>query len=154
MHCSNAMTNEQMRAAFDECAVRHSAHLVDLIVRGTVSRPVIEVYVDSREGVGSDMCAGISRAIAESIERNGMVRGAYRLEVSSPGIDRPLQEAWQYPKHLGRVLEVTTVSGDGPMVGELREADEQGIQLMLLDGETQMRLGFEVIRSSMVRAPW
>jgi ribosome maturation factor RimP len=148
------MNNEQIRAAFEGCAVRHSAHLVDLIVRGSVSRPVIEVYVDSKEGVSSDLCAAISRDVAETIDRQGWFRGAYRLEVSSPGIDRPLLHAWQYPKHLGRVIEVSTVSGEAPFVGELREAGEHGIVLLLLDGETHLRLPTESIRSSLVRAPW
>jgi ribosome maturation factor RimP len=148
------MNNEQIRAAFDECAVRHSAHLVDLTVRGSVSRPVIEVYVDSKDGVTSDLCAAISRDIAEVIDSQKMFRSEYRLDVSSPGIDRPLLYDWQYVKHLGRVIEVSTVSGDGPFVGELREAGGQNIVLLLLDGETQMRLGFESIRSSLVRAPW
>jgi ribosome maturation factor RimP len=148
------MNIEQIRAAFEACAVRHSAHLVDLVVRGTVSRAVIEVYVDSKDGVSSELCAAISRDVAETIDREGWFRGSYRLEVSSPGIDRPLLHAWQYPKHLGRVIEVSTVSGDGPFVGELREADDQTIGLLLLDGETHMRLGLESIRSSVVRAPW
>jgi len=148
------MNTEQLRAALESYATRHSAHLVDLIVRGTVSRAVVEVFVDSKDGVTSELCAAISRDVAEAIDKNAWFKGTYRLEVSSPGIDRPLEHAWQYPKHLGRVLEVNTISGDGPYVGELRETGDHGIGLLLLDGETHLRLNFESIRSSVVRAPW
>jgi ribosome maturation factor RimP len=148
------MNNEHMRAALQTCAARHSAHLVDLIVRGSAAKAVVEVYVDSKDGVTSELCAAISRDAAEAIDKHAWFKGAYRLEVSSPGIDRPLEHVWQYPKHLGRVLEVNTISGDGPYVGELREAGDQGISLLLLDGETQLRLNFESIRASVVRAPW
>jgi ribosome maturation factor RimP len=148
------MNNDQMQAAFEECAARHSAHLIDLVVRGSHSRPVIEVFIDAKDGVTSELCAEVSRDVAETIDRERWVRGTYRLDVSSPGIDRPLRFPWQYPKHLGRVMDVYAAGIDAPYVGELTFADDNGIVLQLLEGASALRLTFEAIKMAIVRAPW
>jgi ribosome maturation factor RimP len=79
--------------------------LVDLRRVGTVERPILQVRVDrpdSRPGQGitADDCAGISRSLERFLESSAMVGPRYVLEVSSPGIERPLR----WPEHWRRFI--------------------------------------------------
>jgi ribosome maturation factor RimP len=79
--------------------------LVDLRRVGTLQRPILQVRVDrpdSRpgQGVTADDCAGISRSLERFLESRAMVGPRYVLEVSSPGIERPLR----WPEHWRRFV--------------------------------------------------
>ncbi len=87
----------------------------------------LQVFIDSDEGVTFDTCQRISRYLEEHLDREGWLGEAYTLEVSSPGLSRPLKFPRQYPKHLGRKVEVTA---DGETLrGTLVEVGEKGIVL-------------------------
>lgn len=67
----------------------------------------IEVFLDSDSGITFEKCQKISRFLEEHIDANGWLGDTYTLEVSSPGISRPLELWRQYPRNLGRTLEIT-----------------------------------------------
>ena len=67
----------------------------------------VEVFLDSDTGITFDKCQRISRYLEQHIDENGWLGEKYTLEVSSPGVSRPLTLLRQYPKHLGRKLEIT-----------------------------------------------
>ncbi|MBN2613783.1 MAG: ribosome assembly cofactor RimP [Bacteroidales bacterium] len=79
--------------------------LVDLTVD---SKNRVKVIVDTIEGISIDKCVEISRMIESNLDRDSE---DYDLEVSSPGIDRPLTMPFQFAKNIGRQLSVTTQSG-------------------------------------------
>ena len=66
----------------------------------------VQVFIDSTEGVSFDKCRRLSRALEKEIDENGWLGEKYVLEVSSAGIDRPLTDLRQYPKNVGRNVEV------------------------------------------------
>ena len=79
--------------------------LVDLRRTGTLQRPILQVRVDrpdSRpgQGVTAEDCAGISRSLERFLETRAMVGPRYVLEVSSPGLERPLR----WPEHWRRFV--------------------------------------------------
>jgi ribosome maturation factor RimP len=85
-----------------------------------------------------------------------LIPGSYRLDVSSPGIDRPLRFPWQYRKHLGRSLRVVAASGaeQRELVGTLTGVGDEGIVLDL-GGETgAVSIRFPEIGEASVPAPW
>ena len=69
--------------------------LVELRRGGTARKPLLDVRIDRREGskVSVDDCALVSRALEPELEASGLVRDDYVLEVSSPGLERPLRSA-------------------------------------------------------------
>ena len=81
--------------------------LIDIVLRGTERNRVIEVFVDGEKNITAKDCAAISRKLNEVFEENELIKAAYRLDVSSPGIDRPLLYLKQYPKHINRKFEIT-----------------------------------------------
>lgn len=84
--------------------------LLEIIRRGQTNSTVLEIIVDSEEGVHLDTLADISREIGAFLdEADDVLKGRYRLEVSTPGLDRPLEHDWQFRKNLGRLVSVTWV---------------------------------------------
>ncbi|MHB8338192.1 MAG: hypothetical protein ACYDEE_12325 [Ignavibacteriaceae bacterium] len=81
--------------------------LVDIIFRGNPNNRIIEIFIDGEKNVSADDCAKVSREIEEQIESLGLIDSSYRLEVSSPGVDRPLKFLKQYPKHINRKFEIS-----------------------------------------------
>lgn len=123
---------------------------VDLSVRGTPQNPVIEIFVDSEEGITSDDCAKISRTITEVFEKLDVVGDKFRLDVSSPGIDRPLKYIKQYPKNVGRNFEVMYEddSVKEKIKGKLVEVKENDLFFETKNG--QLKLPFEKIITAKV----
>jgi ribosome maturation factor RimP len=144
-------TRETLLAPVEQAVESHGAHLIDLNVRGDRGRPVIEVYVDNEAGVTSDLCAEISRSVMQSIETGGMILGPFRLDVSSPGIDRPLRFSWQYTKHMGRPVAVVTRSG-GTIDGTLDASDATAVTVTTKAGSQQVLHG-DIVELR-VKAPW
>ncbi|MGH7570396.1 MAG: ribosome maturation factor RimP [Gemmatimonadota bacterium] len=97
---------KRLSSLIQPLVAREGAELVDLQIAGSRRRPVVRVFVDRPEGVGVDDCARLSRLLETELETAGAVPEIYVLEVSSPGIDRPLRERSHYERYLGRDIEV------------------------------------------------
>lgn len=103
---------ENIRTAAKEIAEKHNLLLIDLVIRGSEASGVIEVYIDGESNVSADDCANVSRELNKKIEEGEFVKGNYRLDVSSPGVNRPLVYLKQFPKHISRKFELEYKSGD------------------------------------------
>lgn len=70
----------------------------------------LEIYVDTDDGITIDACARLSRKLAEEVEMRpdlqDLLPNRFRLDVSSPGLSRPLKLERQYRKNIGRLLRV------------------------------------------------
>ncbi|HEY1952314.1 MAG TPA: ribosome maturation factor RimP [Gemmatimonadaceae bacterium] len=89
--------------------------LFELKVGGGRGRPVLDVRVDREDGqqVTVDDCAAASRAIENMLDADDFAGRNYVLEVSSPGVERPLRNATDWRKYIGQSVVVTaTVPGD------------------------------------------
>ena len=109
--------------------------LEDLSVTAAGRRSLIRVTVDGDDGIDLDGIATVSRAVSEALdaaEPNGAAfAGPYVLEVSSPGVDRPLTESRHWRRGVGRLVCVP-VGRPGEQVertGRIFAADEQGLTL-------------------------
>jgi ribosome maturation factor RimP len=102
-------------------------------VRVTVAgkRRLLRVIVDSDHGVSLDDAADVSREISVLLDAsNALGDVAYTLEVSSPGVDRPLTEPRHWRRARGRLVRVK-VAGEGSVEGRLLAADADGVTLGL-----------------------
>lgn len=86
--------------------------LVDFNIRGDQRKWIIEVYVDGEKNVSADNLAEISREINSAIEEKNLIDKSYRLDVSTPGVDRPLKFLQQFPKHVNRNFEIVIQDKD------------------------------------------
>jgi ribosome maturation factor RimP len=103
--------------------------LVDLSISKGLKRSLVTILVDTMEGITIDACALMSRKLAHHIEENLWIEEAYNLEVSSPGLDFPLTQGWQFEKNLGRTVKVWMKEGD-PVMGTLQGHTADSIQVL------------------------
>ncbi len=88
----------------------------------------LQIFIDSDSGIDFTKCRKISRYLEEYIDENNWLGEKYTIEVSSPGIDRPLKFPRQYQKNIGRRLEIDTKE-DEKFSGTLIESNDEGVVL-------------------------
>lgn len=106
------MEKLQLFKKFEEIISSLGYLLIDTVIRGDSHLRVIELYIDNEKGITTDDCSLVSRAVNEAIEAEELIDTSYRLDVSSPGTDRPLKFLIQYNKHVNRKLEVEYEDGE------------------------------------------
>jgi ribosome maturation factor RimP len=103
--------------------------LVRVRMSGGAARPTLQVMAERPDRtMDVDDCARLSRAISDAFEANDPISGEYVLEVSSPGIDRPLTRAKDFEAYAGHVARIETTA---PVAGRKRF---RGVLLGLADG--------------------
>jgi ribosome maturation factor RimP len=95
-------------------------------------RRLLRVVVDSDRGVSLDDAAAISRELSTALDTVAVMGDfPYTLEVSSPGVDRPLTDQRHWRRAVGRLVQVTVSDSDGarPVSGRVAAADADGVTL-------------------------
>jgi len=95
-------------------------------------RRLLRVVVDSDRGVSLDDAAAISRELSTALDTVAVMGDfPYTLEVSSPGVDRPLTDQRHWRRAVGRLVQVTVTDSDGarPVSGRVAAADADGVTL-------------------------
>lgn len=130
--------------------------VVGVEVRGFQGSRVVQVTLDSDAGAGLDELAEASRRLSFLLDTEDVVKGRYRLDVTSPGADEPLHLPRQFPRNIGRTLEVR-FRGEGETdetaTGELTSATDTAITLATDDGK-QIDIVHDAIREARVLLPW
>lgn len=97
-------------------------------IKSSASNQII-VLLDADNGITIEKCTSINKALYKYIEESGLFPdGNFSLEVSSPGVDRPLKLRRQYEKNVGRQVEVLMNDGS-KLTGVLSGVDEENIFL-------------------------
>ena len=88
-----------------------------------------KIYIDGDQGITIDQCIKFNRALYKKIEEAALYpEGDFSLEVSSPGVDEPLQNIRQYKKNIGRKVEVTLLD-EHKLEGILKEVETDTISI-------------------------
>ena len=131
-------------------AEQAGVELLEAQFRRAGSRGVLTFIVDKQGGVTLDECAAVNRRLGEFLERESesdadFMKGAYFLEVSSPGLDRPLKTPRDFDRARGERVRAVwrTPEGAGIVsIGSLAGVDEEGIDLEIKNGE-RIRIPFK-----------
>lgn len=91
---------------------------VDLEFKRDAQGQVLRIFIDKPAGVTLDDCISVSREVSAILEVEDPISQAYRLEVSSPGLDRPLKKAEDFERFAGQMVKIKT--------GSLLDPDERG----------------------------
>ncbi|WP_127130736.1 ribosome maturation factor RimP [Georgenia sp. SYP-B2076] len=121
----------RLRAALEPVVGASGLFLEDVTVAAAGHRKIVRAVVDLPDGPGgvsSDQLSEVSREISGVLDDVDLVEGAYTLEVTTPGTDRPLTEPRHYRRAVGRLVTAETTAGRA-VTGRLREADAAGIVL-------------------------
>jgi ribosome maturation factor RimP len=104
--------------------------LVLLEEAGTRRQKILRLYVDHPDGVTHELCARVSTAVEKVLDERDVIEGTYMLEVSSPGLERPLRKRSHFEAQLGKMVYVKTkvpVEGSKVWQGTLLEVGEDAI---------------------------
>ena len=115
-------------------------------------RRLLRVVVDSDRGVSLDDAAALSRKLSAALDTVAVMgEFPYTLEVSSPGVDRPLTDPRHWRRAVGRLVQVTvTDSGDsGAICGRIGAADSDGVTLEV--GGARRRFGYAALGAGAVQ---
>jgi ribosome maturation factor RimP len=125
--------------------------LEDVGVTAAGKRSVVRVVVDKDGGVTLDDIADVSRTIGDVLDRvdetdPDLLGATYVLEVSSPGVDRPLTEPRHWRRNVRRLVRATLREGD-PVTGRVLAADDEGVTLEV-DGAERRLAHADVLRGA------
>ncbi len=107
---------------------------------------VLRIYIDLEQGILVEDCEKVSRQVSAVLDVEDPIRGAYTLEVSSPGIDRPLFTPEQYAAYVGQTVRIQlgrALEGRRKFKGKLTEVSDEG--LVLTDNGESFQLPFDII---------
>jgi len=101
----------QLSAQLAPIVKDHGAILVDVEIAGSKSQPSIRILVHKDPAISLAACEQISREVADYLDVEDPLPGRYRLEVTSPGLDRPLVTDGDFARAKGYLLKVVLLSG-------------------------------------------
>ncbi|SFV90771.1 FIG000325: clustered with transcription termination protein NusA [hydrothermal vent metagenome] len=112
----------------------NGARLYDIETVTEFDEKIYRVSITKEEGVSLDLCADISSELSPFLDVNPPMHGQYRLEVSSPGIERKLTKPAHFKQSIGEKVKVKVLGGD-KLKGTLKEADDEGIVVETKEGD-------------------
>jgi len=117
---------------------------IELIKNGHIS--LLRVYIDKFEGVNIDDCVLVSQQLTGLLDVKDPIKGQYNLEVSSPGIDRPLFTDEQLKKHIGHIVMIKLrekYRGKRKITGVLEAVDN--LEIIIKCNENNEKIPSELI---------
>jgi ribosome maturation factor RimP len=105
-------------------------------LKGLGKHTLLRIYIDSETGVSLDDCAKVSNQISGVLDVEDLIMGRYDLEVSSPGIDRPLFKAEHYRRFIGYTVRIklyAAQNGQRNFMGEIKDVTEDEVTIIVDD---------------------
>ncbi len=110
---------------------------------------LVRVYIDAPNGVGLEDCERVSHAVSDTLDAQDPIPGHYRLEVSSPGLDRVLRTPEHFARFVGNRVKVQLalpIEGRRRFTGALLAAGDEGVTLEV-DG-SRVLLAYQQIQKA------
>lgn len=114
---------------------------LELVVVG--GNRTLRLYIDAPGGVGLDDCEAVSHAVEEVLDVEDPIPERYSLEISSPGVDRPLRKPADYERFAGEKVKVKTfgpINGQKSFTGALIGLQEEQVVVETPEGRTAIPL--------------
>lgn len=119
--------------------------LVEVNIKGKPGNLKIQVFIDGDQYVDVDECSKISRKLSDELEERDIIEGRYIIEVSSPGVEKPLKLIRQFSKHIGRELEIITKENK-KYQGELLNVIDEEIEISIKSSKIKKELDSESLK--------
>ena len=113
--------------------------LVDVTWSGRGRSPLLRITIDRDGGVDLDTISAVSEQVSRRLDLEGFEPGRpYQLEVTTPGLERPLRRPQDFRRVIGQRVRVRT--DEGTIEGELRDADDEVLRIAASEGERPVPL--------------
>jgi len=126
MRSKNEILTEQVHTLITSTVEGEGIELVSLWISGSSGNRFLRVYIDKEEGITVDDCTSVSKAVEDLLDMANLIDGRYVLEVSSPGLDRPLRTERDFVRSIGKTLRVlvSNPKTTDALVGRVTRCDE------------------------------
>lgn len=129
---------DRVQRVLERVVSAHGVDLEDVVVSPAGRRRVLQVMVDRDGGVGLDDVATVSATVAAALEESDVMGATpYVLEVTSPGVDRPLTQPRQWRRAVDRLVRVP-IADTGELAGRVLAVDDDGVLFALDGGQRQV----------------
>ena len=138
--------------ALEPRAVAEGIELVTIEIVGAKKAPTIRVYIDTDHGVGFDELSSAQAWMGDLMDEIDPFPGAYTLEVSSPGIDRPLRTPEHFERFAGEQCVVKTsrpIDGRSSFTGELKGVEDSSV-IVEVDGSA-FAIPYDAIKKANIK---
>lgn len=138
LKCAQQVADEQRIEIFD----------IELLGRG---RLLLRITIDKDEGITIDDCERFSRSLEALLDVEDVIHGPYTLEVSSPGIDRPLRNIKDFEKNRGKLIRIVTVEeieNRNFFIGRIIGIHDSNIRVFV--NEREIEIPFEKISNARI----
>jgi ribosome maturation factor RimP len=128
--------------------------MIEIKCKGSHTRPIIQVFVDRAGGINIDDCAKLSRQMKDALDMSMPDIPQYRLEISSPGVHRPLKTERDFARNIGRVARIVYMvdenesSIEGKIIGINRD------RVIIQAKERTIEIPIESIRQARIQLKW
>jgi len=131
-------TEELIAEVAEPLVEERELELVDVEYKKEGENWILRVFIDKEGGVSLDDCQAISRSLSDTLDANDPIENSYLLEVSSPGIDRPLKTERDFKRFTGKLIDVSTyapINGEKKLTGELLGLEDDEVKIKIDDQE-------------------
>lgn len=140
----------------ERVAEAHGVELLELDLRRQGRSQVLSVVLDSEEGVDADVVERVTKGLSLELDEADPLRGSYILEVTTPGLDRPLRTGRDFRRQRGHEVEILREASGEQQRRQLRgtvvAADDQEVTLEA--GGSQVRVPLSDVVRGKVVLPW
>jgi ribosome maturation factor RimP len=127
----------RLAEALEPLLADREVDLEDVVVSRAGKRTLVRIVVDKDGGIDLDGIASLNEAIGDAIEESSLLGdGSYLLEITSPGVDRPLTLPRHWKRNAGRLVKVTTA--DDTTTGRILDADDEAVVIAVGDGTSRL----------------
>jgi ribosome maturation factor RimP len=134
----------------EQAAAGHGVEVLEARLAGGGRARVLSVILDADDPIEADVVEQVTKDLSKALDADDPIAGPYTLEVTTPGLDRPLRSQRDFRRQLGH--EVLVVLDDGQLRGVVAGVDEQALTLDV-DGD-EVRVPLASVRSGKVVLPW
>ncbi len=148
---------DHVHALATPLAAEYGVDVLEVEVSGPQGRPLVRVVADVLDGdaeadLDVEVVAKLSRRLSEALDDDDLLPGPFTLEVTSPGVDRPLRTARDFKRNIGRDIEVTARADGEVTAGRLLSVDDQAVTLDVDGSSTTLAL--DDLDHGTVVLPW
>ena len=142
-----------LSALFEPVIQSMGYELVGTEFQGSAQHGTLRVYIDHENGIGVDDCAAISHQISAILDVEEPIQQAYDLEVSSPGLNRPLFKSADYEQFTDRLVKIkmaVPVEGRRNFKGVIQGVKQSRTVEVMVDGENYELLISDIAKANLI----
>jgi ribosome maturation factor RimP len=144
-----SIIRERVLKLAEEVTEKMPLQVEDVEILGQRGRLTVRVIIDSPDGVSIRDCELVSRQLEALLDIEDPIPGSYTLEVSSPGLDRPLKSIKDFQRFIGRLARIITkkkIENQTFMIGWIRGVE--GEDIILQTKKKTIRIPFDIIEKA------